>query len=413
LWRERRLRSLLKSGESLQDVEKAVGVLKAHIWELEKGRADNPSMALVTRLADHFETSVASLVGVTRRRRKRATEMRELPDRARERGVRGQVLKMAAGVRIILHGKAANDARLRTAVQMLRKDGRAVEVRVTWEPGDAARMTAEAVAEAGARKIDTIVAGGGDGTINEVFSAAYAAGLPEGCSLGVLPLGTANDFAHSAGVPVRDITAALRLAASAPRRLIDAGLLNGRLFVNLVSGGFGSQVTVETDPKLKQRLGGLAYAITGISHFSELSENRGVLRAEGFSWEGRFLALAIGNGRQAGGGIPLCADALVDDGLLDLTILPALDRAARLDAFSDFLQRGSAAIRAKLVTKRSAWIEYESERDLNINLDGEPTLSKRFRVEARRQALPVRLGESALLSAAGSPGDDSKAVGLV
>ena len=303
-----------------------------------------------------------------------------------------------ATIRIILHGKAANDARLRTAVHALRQDGHSVEVRVTWEPGDAARMSAEAVAEIGPQGIDCIVAGGGDGSINEVFAAAYAAGLPGACSLGVLPLGTANDFAHSAGVPIDDISAALRLAATAPQRWIDVGLLDGRVFVNLVSGGFGSRVTVETDPKLKQRLGGLAYAITGISHFSELSENQGVFRAEGFSWEGRFLALAIGNGRQAGGGIRLCPNALADDGLLDLTILPAMDRAARLEAFSDLLQRGSAGIRAKLVTKQSSWIEYESEHDLNINLDGEPALSKRFRVEVRARALPVRLGQSALLS---------------
>ncbi len=53
----------LKSGESLQDVATAVGVSKAHVWELEKGRAENPSMALVTRLADHFGVSLGYLVG--------------------------------------------------------------------------------------------------------------------------------------------------------------------------------------------------------------------------------------------------------------------------------------------------------------------------------------------------------------
>ena len=53
----------LKSKQSLQEVATAVEVSKAHIWELEKGRADNPSMALVTRLADHFGVSLASLVG--------------------------------------------------------------------------------------------------------------------------------------------------------------------------------------------------------------------------------------------------------------------------------------------------------------------------------------------------------------
>jgi lipid kinase YegS len=316
-------------------------------------------------------------------------------------------------LRIVLHGKAAGDARLRAAVGTLRADGHGVDVRVTWEPGDAARLTTEAIAEASRGKIDCIVAGGGDGTINEVFAAAYGAGLPGDCSLGLLPLGTGNDFAHSAGVPTEDLTAALRIAASAPRRWIDVGLVNGRLFVNLVSGGFGSRVTVETDPRLKQRLGGLAYAITGISRFAELAENRGMFRADGFSWEGQFLAVAIGNGRQAGGGIPLCPTALIDDGLLDLMILPAIDRAARLDAFSDLLRQGAQGIRAKLITRRSSWIEYESEHELNVNLDGEPTVSKQFRVECRRCALPVRLGESALLSAASLPEHDFKAGGFV
>ena len=92
-----------------------------------------------------------------------------------------------------------------------------MEVRVTWEPGDAARLTAEAVAEGDQGKIDRIVAGGGDGTINEVFAAAYAAGLSGECALGILPLGTANDFAHSTGVPVNDLTAALLLAATGRR----------------------------------------------------------------------------------------------------------------------------------------------------------------------------------------------------
>jgi len=318
-----------------------------------------------------------------------------------------------ATIRIILHGKAAGNAQLRAAVYALRKDGQLVEVRVTWEPGDAARLAGEAVADAGQGKIDCIVAGGGDGTINEVFAAAHAAPLPEKCSLGILPLGTANDFCHSAGVPTGDLKAALQIAAIAPARRIDVGLLNGRLFVNLVSGGFGSRVTVETDPELKRRLGGLAYAITGISRFAELSENLGTFHADGFKWEGQFLALAIGNGRQAGGGIPLCPNALIDDGLLDLTILPALDRTARMDTFSHLLREGAAGIRSNLVTTRSPWIEYESEHELNVNLDGEPTVLPRFRVECLRRALPVRLGESALFSSATSVEHDSKIDGAI
>ncbi|HXX03754.1 MAG TPA: lipid kinase YegS [Xanthobacteraceae bacterium] len=301
-------------------------------------------------------------------------------------------------IRIILHGKAAGNTGLRSAVHTLRQAGHVVEVRVTWEPGDAQRLTTEAVAAAGGGKIDCIVAGGGDGTINEVFAAAYAAGLPAQCSLGILPLGTANDFAHAIGMPLQDLTAALRLAATTVPQWIDIGLLNERPFINLVSGGFGSRVTVETDPELKKRLGGLAYVLTGISHFAEVSANSGRFRAEGFSWEGRFVAVAIGNGRQAGGGVPLCPDALIDDGLLDLMILPELDRTERLDAFARLLRDGAASIRSGLVTARSAWIEYESEDALNVNLDGEPMLSKRFRVECRERALPVRLGKTPLMS---------------
>jgi lipid kinase YegS len=303
-----------------------------------------------------------------------------------------------AKIRIVLHGKAAADARVRSAVHTVRQGGHLVEIRVTWEPGDAARFTAEAIAAAAAGEIDCVVAGGGDGTINEVFATAHASGLPAGCCLGMLPLGTANDFAHSTGVPVQDITAALQLAASAPPHWIDIGLLNDKPFINLVSGGFGSRVTVETDPQLKRRLGGLAYALTGIAHFTELAANRGRIRAENFSWEGRFVALAIGNGRQAGGGVPLCPEALIDDGELDLMILPELDRAARLDALSRLLRNGATSIRERLVTARSSWIEYESEDELNVNLDGEPALANRFRVECRGHVLPVRLGTTALVS---------------
>jgi diacylglycerol kinase family enzyme len=77
-----------------------------------------------------------------------------------------------ATTRIILHGKAAGDSRVRTAVGAVRQNGHPAEVRVAWEPGDAMRLTEEAVADARTGKVNCIVAGGGDGTINEVFATA-------------------------------------------------------------------------------------------------------------------------------------------------------------------------------------------------------------------------------------------------
>jgi hypothetical protein len=69
-----------------------------------------------------------------------------------------------------------------------------------------------------------------------------------------------------------------------------------------------------------------------------------------------------------------------------------------IDSVMELLREGAAGVRAEQVT-RSSWIEYESENNLNVNLDGEPTLLKQFRVECRQHALPVRLGENHLCRA--------------
>ena len=251
-----------------------------------------------------------------------------------------------ARVRIILHGKAAGNTGVRAAVHKLRQDGHSVEVRITWGTGGCRpHMTEEAIAKTGGDKINCIVAGGGDGTINEVFGAASAVGLPEECCLGVLPLGTANDFAHSTGVPLQDLTAALQLAASGSPQRIDLGLLNGKPFVNLASGGFGSRVTVETDPELKATIGVdwpmCSPASRALRNWQQITAAfvRKVSHGRDASWPLRS-AMA---GRLEGG-VPLCPDALIDDGLLDLMILPELDHAARLEAFSHLLREGAAAI---------------------------------------------------------------------
>lgn len=304
-------------------------------------------------------------------------------------------------IRLIVHGKVAREQRVHDAVDAVRADGHAVSVRVTFEAGDTGRMAAEAVAEAKAGTLDAIVAGGGDGSVNEVFAAALAAGPPPGCSFGVLPLGTANDFARSADLPATDATAALRLVASRMPRPIDVGLVDGRPFINLLSGGFGSRVTVETDPELKRRIGGLAYVLTGVSRFRELAANGGRITGEGFAWEGDFLALAIGNGRLAGGGIMLCPDALLDDGALDLMILPDLPVEKRLDALTGIVLQGASALPGLQVRARSPWFEFRSDKELSVNLDGEPIKARHFRVECRPRALQLHLGPAAAVAVAG------------
>ena len=284
--------------------------------------------------------------------------------------------------RLILNGKSAGDDDLRAAVQTLRESGIALDVRVTWEDGDAERYVAEAIADG----VDTVIAAGGDGTLSEVATTlahrdATADALP---SLGLVPLGTANDFATAAGIPDGPLAALqlVREVAAAPLDLLRIDADDGTHWcANLASGGFGTEVTVETDEGLKKMLGGLAYLITGIARLGRIDPLQARLRGPDFAWEGDLIALGIGNGRQAGGGQALCPDALVDDGQLDLTIVPDLsgDVAATVGTL---IKEGKHAALDRVATRiRLPWVELASDEPLTLNLDGEPVASRRFRVD--------------------------------
>src|SRR5690606_38410136 len=97
-----------------------------------------------------------------------------------------------------------------------------------------------------------------------------------------------------------------------------------RWCINLASGGFGTEVTVETDEGLKKLLGGLAYLVTGIARLGRIEPLAMRVHGPGFAWEGGLIALGVGNGRQAGSGQVLCPEALVNDGRLELTVIPEL-----------------------------------------------------------------------------------------
>ena len=301
-----------------------------------------------------------------------------------------------SSIRLILHGKAAHDPRVETALTTVREAGRVVEVVVTTKAGDAAHFAREAVDDARTGQVTTIIAGGGDGTINEVFGAALEAEPPAGCSFAVLPLGTANDFSKSIGVPADDLTAAMMIAAGDTARPIDVGRFDGRPFFNMATGGFGARVTAETDPELKKRLGGLAYLLTGVSRFRDLSSSSGRFRAEGFEWEGAFIAVAIGNGRQAGGGVVLCPGAILDDGLLELTILPELTGSERATALLEWMRPDTTGVPDAIAkTVRSPWIEFTGDAPLFVNLDGEPVKKRKFRAECQPRCLLLHVGPDA------------------
>lgn len=284
-------------------------------------------------------------------------------------------------LQLILNGKSANRAEVRAAVGAVRGEGRAIEVRVTWEAGDAGRF-AEQAARSG---VDVVVAGGGDGTVNEVVGGLCQV---EGHSaaLGVLPLGTANDFAHGCGIPCDDLAAALRLCAVGRKTPLDVGLCNGRPFINVASGGFGAEVTATTPPRMKQALGGAAYSLMGLATALRASPYQGTLSTPDTRLAGELLLLAVCNGRQAGGGYVVGPGARLDDGLFDVLVVPnvSFDRWGQI--VHDLVNL--AEIPPTLVHyRRTARLEITSARPMYVNLDGEPLLDTRFEF----QILPGRL----------------------
>lgn len=297
-------------------------------------------------------------------------------------------MSVSRSVWLILNGKQASDDTLRAAVTAARARGLRLAVRVTWETGDAERYVDEAIAA----HADTVVAGGGDGTLREVASAIAQHDLPAEAlpALGMLSLGTANDFATAAGIPAQ-VEAALDLLWTAPAVPVDALRVDAdgaRLWcINLASGGFGAIVTAETQEGLKKALGGLAYLISGLARLGQIESCHARFLADDFAWSGDFIALGIGNGRQAGGGQVLCPDALIDDGMFDITIVPTLEGelAATLGTF---ITDGKKAALERVSTRlQCVRIAISADKPLTLNLDGEPIEAREFRIEC----IPARL----------------------
>jgi len=289
---------------------------------------------------------------------------------------------------LILHGKQALNEDVRAAVEQRRAMGWELAVRLTWEAGDAQRLVGEALAAG----YDHIIAGGGDGTLRDVCEALARAGTQ--ASLVLLPLGTANDFARAAGVSLEPHEALALL--DVPARPVDLGEAGDQLFLNMATGGFGSQVTANTSEDLKKVLGGAAYLFTGLSRFGELHAAYAELQGPDFHWQGELLALGIGNGRQAGGGHELCPQALADDGLLDISILPAPQEVVGTvkSLMTDGWGLDNLFVRARL-----PWVDIKASEGLSLNLDGEPMQGDTLRFSVRKGAVNVHLPkDSPLLS---------------
>lgn len=286
---------------------------------------------------------------------------------------------------LILHGKQAANEEVRHAVMDWRDQGHDLAVRVTWEAGDAERYVKEAL-DLG---YTTLIAGGGDGSVRDIVHAMMASDR-EDLALAILPLGTANDFATAAGIP-EVMSEALALLES-PATASDVIQVNDHYFLNMATGGFGTEVTTQTSEDLKGMLGGAAYLLTGLTRFSEIQAAEGSFHGDDFEWQGEFLALGLGNGRQAGGGQRLCPDALINDGLLDVAILPAqMDLLAGVRELFDSEARQAPEQEGMFVRARLSSLQVKTPSPMNLNLDGEPVQSTEFNITVIHDRLKLHL----------------------
>ena len=293
-------------------------------------------------------------------------------------------------MRLILNGKSAGEPAIRQAIHTVRDLGYQLEVRVTWEGGDAGRFAREAVRES----IDVVIAGGGDGTVNEVANGLLLAEEQLRTAMAILPLGTANDFAAGCGIPTDNHEESLLLAAKGDIHNIDVGRMNDRIFVNVASGGFGAEVTANTPVEMKNLLGGGAYSLMGLFTALKMRPYRGKVIAPDLEAEGTLIVIAVGNGRQAGGGYQVAPDAMLDDGLLDVMAVHDVEVSELGTLFSEIMKPQSPENRY-VHYGQFASFKIEMLDELQFNLDGEPVKGKSFKFDVLPRVLPFVLPNDA------------------
>jgi lipid kinase YegS len=285
---------------------------------------------------------------------------------------------MGRKVQLILNGKAAGNDALWAAITQQAALGHTIEVRVTSEKGDARRF----VAETG--EVDLLIAAGGDGTLNEVVHGLMDLSTVARPALGVVPLGTANDFAIGCGIP-RDAEQALTLCLEGREVPVDVGKANEHWFLNAASIGFGAEITAITPSELKHLLGHAAYAVMGAILAMNVHHYRGTLTTPDREITGSGPVAIVGNGRQAGGGLQVTPRARVDDGLLDVLAVRDIPALALFTAARELQELSPDG--EYISYWQTPWAEVHTKEAIPVNLDGEPVRFSSVRYEAVPRAI--------------------------
>ena len=240
-------------------------------------------------------------------------------------------------------------------------------IKFTKHPGDAIRL-ARAAAERGC---NLVIAAGGDGTLNEVINGVvpYADRL----QVGLIPLGTGNDFAKMLDLPtdLGDCVDMLREGHVRPTDLVRVTSDRVRYFINVSAGGFSGTVDDKMTPEIKQTWGPLAYLRCAAEALPELrAYNAEITLDDSTILSLKLYNIVIANGRFVAGGTLIAPDAAIDDGLLDVIIIPE-NPASDLALVAAQIAVGRHLTSEGVIFRRAAKVTVKSVPGIHFNVDGE------------------------------------------
>jgi len=260
-------------------------------------------------------------------------------------------------------GKEAALEHVRHTEQVLSAHGYIVTCMETAKELDATRYCITACKEC----YDLVVSIGGDGTLHETINGIID--QEHHPRLGVVPLGTANDFARALQIPLQP-EQAIQSLTSSRTKTVDIGRLNDRLFVNVVAAGPIAESLSSVSSEEKTKLGTFAYIKEGIKQLTSTSSHPLVIQYDENSWQGEsplFLAVLTNS---VGGFESLIPDAAVDDGLLHCFIIKDLNILNTLTV-SVSLLLGNLKNHKDVVYFTAKHVSVSSTESVRTNVDGE------------------------------------------
>lgn len=263
-------------------------------------------------------------------------------------------------------------------------------VQFTEGKGDAKRLAGEAVASG----CERVLAAGGDGTLNEVINgvAPHASKL----QVGLIPLGTGNDFARMLNLPdsVADCVEVLRAGNTQPTDLVQVTSDQVRYFINVSAGGFSGTVNEKLTPEIKQSWGPLAYVRCAAEALPELKAYRTEITLDDAVPITLDLYNAVvANGRYVAGGTLIAPEASIDDGLLDLVLIPK-NSMMDIALVAAQILLGSHLSSEGVVFRRAAKVTINSSPGMWFNVDGELVGNEPATFEIMPRALHFLTGPS-------------------